>query len=110
MWIIALIWLSLIAACASVHQPQPILERIDRPLAAGDLTTSRDLGVCRAEVREAAPVSIQPRWLPPLGVTDSGVVLGTVGNSHPTWPSQEAYRQALIRCLITRGYQIRGWQ
>ncbi|MDF0676116.1 MAG: hypothetical protein P0120_17545 [Nitrospira sp.] len=55
-------------------------------------------------------MTIQPRWLPPLGVTDSGVVLGTVDNPHPTWPSQEAYRQALTRCLIARGYQIRGWQ
>lgn len=115
MWItlrlIALIWLFSIAACASVrHQPQPILERIDHQLGVGDPTASRDLGACRAEVREAAPVSIQPRWLPPLGITDSGVVLGTVGNSHPTWPSQEAYRQALARCLIARGYQIRGWQ
>ena len=108
---IAFMCLSLVAACASVHpQPQPILERIDRPLAVGDATASRDLGTCRAEVREAASVSIQPRWLPPLGNTDSGVVLGTVGNSHPTWPSQEAYRQALARCLIARGYQILGWQ
>lgn len=115
MWItlrfIALMWLSLIAACASPHpQPQPILERIDRPLAVGDLTASRDLGACRAEVRQGAPVTIQPRWLPPLGGTDSGVVLGTVDNPHPAWPSREAYRQALTRCLITRGYQIRGWQ
>lgn len=115
MWIrlrfIVLMWLSLIAACASVHhQPQPILERIDRPLAGGDATASRDLGACRTEARESAPVSIQPRWLPPLGFTDSGVVLGTVDNSHPTWPSQEAYRQALTSCLIARGYQIRGWQ
>jgi len=103
--------LSLIAACVPVHhQPQPILERIDHQQGIGDPTASGDLGACRAEVREAAPVSIQPRWLPPLGVTDSGVVLGTVGNSHPTWPSQEAYRQALARCLIARGYQIRCWQ
>lgn len=108
---IAPIWLSSIAACALVHhQPQPILERIDRQLGLGDPTASGDLGACRDEVREAAPVSIQPRWLPPLGVTDGGVVLGTVGNSHPTWPSQEAYRQALARCLIARGYRIRGWQ
>jgi len=115
MWIlfrfITLIGFSLIAACAAAHpQLQPILERIDRPLAVGDATASRDLGVCRAEVREAAPVTIQPRWLPPLGVTDSGVVFGTVDNPHPAWPSQEAYRQALTRCLIARGYQIRGWQ
>jgi hypothetical protein len=73
-------WLSLIAACVSVHhQPQPILERVDRPLVVGDPTASRDLGACRTEVSEAAPVSIQPRWLPPLGVTDSGVVLTRPG-------------------------------
>lgn len=104
-------WLSLIAACVSGHhQPQPILGHADRPLVVEDPAASRDLGACRTEVREAAPVSIQPRWLPPLGVTDSGVVLGTVGSSHPTWPSQEAYRQALARCLIAHGYQILGWR
>ncbi|MDI3464900.1 MAG: hypothetical protein OJF50_003721 [Nitrospira sp.] len=108
--LIMLMWLSLIAACAPVHhQPQPILERIDRQLGVGDPTASRDLDACRAEIREAAPMSIQPRWLPPLGVTDSGVVFGTIDNTHPAWPSQDAYRQALTRCLIARGYQIRGW-
>src|SRR5574337_1115454 len=108
---IALMWLSLITACASVHyQPQPILGRPDRPLLVGDATASRDLGACRAEVREAASMSIQPRWLPPLGNTDSGVVLGTVDNPHPIWPSEEAYRQALAHCLVARGYEIRGWQ
>jgi hypothetical protein len=55
-------------------------------------------------------MTIQPRWLPPLGTTDSGVVLGTVDDPHPTWPSREAYRQALARCLVARGYEIRGWQ
>lgn len=104
-------YLSLIAACASVqHEPQPILERSDRPLAVGDPTASRDLSACRAEVRQEAPVSIQPRWPPPLGTTDNGVVLGTVDNPHPTWPSRETYRQALARCLVTRGYEIRSWQ
>lgn len=115
MWIllrvITLVCLSLIPACASVlHQPQPILERNDRPLAEGDPTASRDLSTCRTEVRQAASVSIQPRWLPPLENTDSGVVVGTVDNPHPTWPSEEAYRQALEHCLVSRGYEIRGWQ
>ncbi len=108
---IVLIWLSLVAACASVHhQPQPILERLDHSVAIGDPTASRDLGACRAEVDQAAPVSILPRWLPPLGNTESGVVLGTVDNPHPVWSSQEAYRQALTRCLIARGYEIHTWQ
>ncbi|MBS0181541.1 MAG: hypothetical protein JSS39_04015 [Nitrospira sp.] len=108
---IALICLSMMVACASAHhQPQPILERLDRPLAVGDPTASRDLGACRTEIRESAPVSIQPRWLPPLAITDSGVVLGTVDQPHQAWPTEEAYRQPLKQCLVARGYEIRGWQ
>lgn len=103
--------LSLIAACSSTrHVPQPVLERSGRTLSAGDSNVARDLHTCRDEVHEAAPVSIQPRWLPPLGTTANGVVLGTVDAPHPVWPSRKAYRQAIERCLMTRGYDVRGWQ
>jgi len=103
--------LSSIAACSSAHrQPQPILERSDRILSAGDSTAAQDLRACRAKVREAAPVSIQPRWLPPLGVTANGIVLGTVDSPHPVWPSRETYRQAIELCLTARGYDVHGWQ
>ena len=110
--LIVVVLLSSLAACSSAHpQPQPILERIDRTLSAGDPTVEQDLRNCRAEVREAAPmVSIQPRWLPPLGVTPNGVVLGSVDIPHPVWPSREAYRHAIERCLTTRGYEAHGWQ
>lgn len=66
---------------------------------------SKDVQACRSDIRREVPTTIQPPWLPPLVLTDSGVVLGTVGNSHPTWLSQEAYRQALARCLTARGYE-----
>jgi hypothetical protein len=109
--LLVVVLLSLIAACSSArHSPQPILERSYRTLSAGDSNVARDLHTCRDEVREAAPVSIQPRWLPPLGTTANGVVLGTVDAPHPVWPSREDYREALARCLTTRGYQVRGWQ
>jgi hypothetical protein len=110
--VIVVVLLSSIAACSSSHpQPQPILERSDRTLSFGDPAVEQDLRNCRAEVREAAPiVSIQPRWLPPLGVTPNGIVLGAVDIPHPIWPSREAYRLAIERCLTARGYEIHGWQ
>lgn len=109
--LVMVLLLSSITACSSAHrQPQPILERVDRTLSAGDLTAAQDLRTCRAEVREAAPVSIQPRWLPPLGVTTNGIVLGTVDTPHPVWPSREAYHQAIELCLTARGYDVHGWQ
>ena len=103
--------LSPIAACSSVrHVPQPILERTGRTLSTEDPTVEQDLRACRTEVRKAAPMSIQPRWLPPLGTSPNGVVLGTVDTPHPVWPSREAYRQEIERCLTARGYEIHGWQ
>jgi hypothetical protein len=61
-------------------------------------------------VRAAAPLSIQPRWLPPLGGDTHGIILGMVDTPHPAWPSVEAYRQEMERCLVARGYQIHGWE
>lgn len=108
--LIVVVLLSSITACSSHQQPQPILERVDRTLSAGDSTVAQDLCACRDEVRKAAPVSIQPRWLPPLGVTTNGVVLGTVDVPHPVWLSREAYRHAIELCLTAHGYEIHGWQ
>ena len=101
---------SLMAACSSArHIPQPILERVDHTVLAGE-TVAEDLRTCRIEVYKAAPVSIQPRWLPPIGAMANGVVLGTVEFPHPVWPSREAYRHAIELCLTARGYDVRGWQ
>jgi len=103
--------LSFMAACSAAHHvPQPILERGDHTVSAGDSITAQDLQACRTQVREAAPVSIQPRWLPPLGASANGVVLGTIDVPHPVWPSRDVYRQAIERCLTARGYEVRGWQ
>ncbi len=101
---------SLMAACSSArHIPQPILDRSDHTVLAGE-TVAEDLQTCRTEVHKAAPVSIQPRWLPPLGPTANGAVIGTVDVPHPVWPSRDAYRQAIERCLTARGYEVHGWQ
>jgi hypothetical protein len=86
-----------------------MLERSDRTLTTGDSTAVQDLRNCRDAVGASAPSSIQPRWLPPLGVAENGAVLGTVDVAHPVWPSRARYRQAIEDCLRSRGYEIRGW-
>ncbi len=108
--VIGLLFCSLPACFSAGHVPQPILQRGDRASLTGDSTASQDLRTCQTDVRAAAPVSIQPRWLPPLGATRNGVVLGTVDVPHPVWPSRKAYRQAIEACLTARGYEISGWQ
>ena len=100
---------SFMTACSSGrHIPQPILERSDHSVLV-EQTVAEDLRTCRTEVHKAAPVSIQPRWLPPLGVTSNGAVIGTVDTPHPVWPSRDAYQQAIESCLTDRGYEVRGW-
>lgn len=100
-----------LASCAATrHIPQPILEQDHRAVSADDAIVSDDLRDCRAEVLRAAPVSMQPRWLPPTGTTANGVVLGSSDAPHPVWPSRDAYRQAMERCLTGHGYSVEGWQ
>ena len=107
---LGLLFCSLPACFSASYVPQPVLQRGDRASLTGDSTASQDLRTCQIDVRAAAPVSIQPRWLPPLGAPGNGVVLGTVESPHPVWPSREAYRQAIEACLTARGYEIHGWQ
>ncbi len=102
--------LASLAACSSArHISQPILERSDHTVSVGE-TVAEDLRTCRIEVHKAAPVSIQPRWLPPLETMPNGVVIGTVDVPHPVWPSREAYRHEVALCLTARGYEVHGWQ
>jgi hypothetical protein len=109
-YLMVVVVLSSFVACSMArHVPQPILERSDHTVSVGE-TVAEDLRTCRTEVYKAAPVSIQPRWLPPLGTMTNGVVIGTVDVPHPVWPSRDAYRQAIERCLTARGYAIHGWQ
>jgi len=93
-----------------VSLPQPILEAQADVQTGIQYDEAGDLRACRQEVRAAAPLSIQPRWLPPLGGDTHGILLGTVDIPHPAWPSLVAYRQEMERCLVARGYQIRGWR
>ncbi len=91
--------LPLLAACSAAHPlTQPVAERNGRAAAFNETDAAADLHTCQSEVRRAAPVNIQPRWLPPLGPAANGVVLGTVDTAHPVWPSHEAYRQAIEEC------------
>ena len=108
--LIGLLFCSLPACFSARHVPQPILQRGDSVSLSGDPTVAQDLTACQTQVRDAAPLSMQPRWLPPLGSTENGAVLGTADAPHPAWPSREAYRRAIERCLTERGYEIRGWE
>ncbi|HSA60852.1 MAG TPA: hypothetical protein VLE03_01310 [Nitrospiraceae bacterium] len=109
-FLIGLLFCSLPACVSARHVPQPILQRGDAVALAGDPLVLQDLTACQTQVRDGAQMTMQPRWLPPLGSTDHGVVLGTADGPHPVWPSREAYRDAIERCLTARGYRIRGWQ
>lgn len=99
----------ILAACSSARDgPQPLLERSDQPPLAGDSTAAQDLRICRNAVSASAPMSIQPRWIPPFAVAANGVVLGTVDVPHPVWASWEAYRHEVELCLSARGYKATG--
>ncbi|HJT20823.1 MAG TPA: hypothetical protein VJ746_10150 [Nitrospira sp.] len=93
------------------HVSQPVLERNGQTLSSEDRTGAEDLLACRSETDRTAPLTIQPRWVPPLATAANGaVVTGTVDAPHRAWPSRDAYRNALERCLAGRGYEVRGWQ
>jgi hypothetical protein len=111
MVLVPFLMLFIMAGCAPARiLPQPIVEPSAKMQRGGEDDAAQDLLFCRDTVRDAAPVSMQPRWLPPLGVAENGVVLGTVDEQHQVWPSRDALRQAIERCLTDRGYEIRGWQ
>ncbi|GKS56567.1 hypothetical protein YTPLAS18_00940 [Nitrospira sp.] len=95
-------------ACARMG-PQPIIEPSAALTRSGSYDPAEDLRLCRQTVSNAAPISMQPRWLPPLSMTETGVVLGSVDVPHPVWPSQTAYRQEMEHCLSARGYEVSGW-
>src|SRR5262245_4304680 len=107
---VLLIVMILTASCSSLREvPQPVLERDGRVLSSSD-EARQDVRTCQGEMEKTAPVSIQPRWLPPLATTGNGVVTRTVDVPHHAWPSGDAYRRALERCLTARGYEVRGWE
>lgn len=89
--------------------PQPILEPLIQETGVR-YDEARALQACRQEVDASAPLSIQPRWLPPLGGYTDGIVLGTVDAPHPTWASLAVYRHEIERCLVARGYLTTGWR
>jgi hypothetical protein len=111
MVLVPFLMLFTMAGCATARTfPQPIIEPSAKMQRVGEHDAAQDLRFCRDMVRDPAPVSMQPRWLPPLGVAENGVVLGTVDEQHQVWLSRDAFRQAIERCLRDRGYEIRGWQ
>jgi hypothetical protein len=99
--VVAILFCSITACSAGRQAPQSILPSIP----------AQERQVCETEVRQAAPVSIQPRWLPPIGGGGSGthgVVLGTVDVPHRAWLTREAYQEAIERCLTAHGSEIHG--
>lgn len=104
--------LAVLPSCVSHHPvPRPLLERNGQTLSSEDRTGADDLLACRSETERTAPVTIQPRWVPPLASSANGaVVTGTVDAPHRAWPSKDAYRHAVEHCLAARGYEVLGWQ
>lgn len=76
---------------------------------SGAYDMAQDSRACHQAVWEAAPRSIQPHRLIPPVVAPSGVVIGTMDVPHAVL-SQDAYQREMERCLIARGYEVRGWQ
>src|SRR5690348_9128120 len=102
--------LALLCGCPNAGSlPQPIMEPLTQ-VTGVQYDETRALQACRQDVDASASLSIQPRWLPPLGSYTNGVVLGTVDAPHPAWTSLAVYRQELERCLVSRGYLISGWR
>jgi hypothetical protein len=112
--VIPFVLLASVLACAPARPLlQPVLDSNSHLLAVGAEVAVEDIRRCRQEVYLAAPLSIQPLSLPPVGVvgpSTGGVVIGTVGPPHRVWESEAAYRHAIERCLAGRGYEIKGWQ
>jgi hypothetical protein len=57
---------------------------------------------------DAAPRSIQPHRLIPPVIAPSGVMIGTMDAPHAAL-SHEDYKREIERCLMARGYHVRGW-
>ena len=76
---------------------------------AGDYDAAADIRLCQKTVVNAAPVTMQPRWIPPLSVAQNGVVLGSSDIPHQVWPLESDYRREMERCLVARGYEVTGW-
>lgn len=88
---------------------QPIIEPSAPMLRGGEHDAVQDFRICESTVRDAAPVSMQPRWLPPLGAVENGVVLGMVDSPHPVWPLQQkqSRRESLSGCPMNVGCGLR---
>lgn len=95
--VVAVLFCSIMACSSGRQTSQSILTS----------APAQDRTVCETEVRQAVPLSIQPRWLPPIGGGSgtNGVVLGTVDVPHRVWLTREAYQQAIERCLTAHGYE-----
>ncbi len=76
---------------------------------AGDDDVAADIRLCQKTVFNAAPVTMQPRWIPPLSMAQNGVVLGSSDVPHHAWPLESVYRREMERCLSARGYEVTGW-
>ncbi len=111
---LACLLLACVSGCALGQRlPEPMLEPGPQRPAAGPQAAADDLRHCRQQVSDAAPTSFLPLQLPPMGAvgpSTSGVVIGTAGPPHRRWESEAAYRLAIERCLLERGYRITGWR
>jgi hypothetical protein len=99
-----------ISGCASTSPlPSPIIAAVAPTPGDHDDDPSAEIRACRRTVLEAAPVTMQPRWLPPI-MAPNGVVVATAVKPQPVRLSPAAYREHMEHCLLVRGYEIHAWE
>ncbi|MBK9947967.1 MAG: hypothetical protein IPP12_12385 [Nitrospira sp.] len=106
--VLVLVLCTLGSACARTV-PQPMIKPPPAMSQAGDDDVAADIRLCQKTVFNAAPVTMQPRWIPPLSMAQNGVVLGSSDVPHHAWPLESVYRREMERCLSARGYEVTGW-
>jgi hypothetical protein len=100
------------SGCASASTrslPHPLIEPSAHLRDHGELDDDAVVRTCRRTVLDAAPVSIQPRWLPPI-LAPNGVLVATAHPPKAVHLSDTAYRQQMAHCLSAQGYDILGWE
>jgi hypothetical protein len=103
-----LVLLTIVGCASSRPIPKPLLEPSGDIAGAGTSDASQDWRACHQAVWDAAPRSIQPHRLIPPVIAPDGVMIGTMDAPHATL-TREDYKREMERCLMIRGYQVRGW-
>jgi len=97
--------LVIVTACS---HPMPILTPNEYLASVGPELADRDIDECRRQADDAHPVTglSRPVFLALTAVSQSGVVIGTVG---PRLQAVIPNRRHVEQCLTSHGYEVRGW-